>query len=118
MKNGLPIDSFYEMITINYQNKFKGNIIDGKRNGKCIINENGKEYNVVYENGLMKMKLNKNAELKEMKKRTFDGMRMMIIGCEHVGKTSFTSKLISSFSSLKNETKECILKQLSESKPF
>ena len=76
-----------EGIEKNEKKFFKGNFLNGKRlNG--ILQENGREYFVEYdENGIEKL---------EKRVRTFEGVRIMVIGNEDVGKTSFKTRLISS----------------------
>ena len=48
---------------------FRGRFKDGQRTGKSIVNENGKEFYIYYEDGF-----------EEKRERTFQGVRIMIIG--------------------------------------
>ena len=84
-KNGLKWNG--EGIEKNGIGFFNGNFFNGKRlNG--ILQENGKEYFVEYDDdGIEKL---------EKRVRTFEGVRIMVIGNEDVGKTSFKTRLISS----------------------
>ena len=87
------------MLRVKYQN--------GLKCGDAILTENGKEYFVEYgTNG---------KEIIEKRKRTFEGVRLMIVGCENVGKTSFKTRLMgvsknkenrSAYKEVQNEKKE------------
>ena len=51
---------------------FRGRFENGLRKGKAILNEKGKEFYVFYDhNGI---------EIEEKRERTFQGVRMMIVG--------------------------------------
>ena len=81
LKDGKPVDGegYLEMI----ENSFRGIFKDGKK-VKGILVEKGKEFIVYFENGI---------EIKQKRMRTFQGVRLMITGAEHVGKTSFNNAL-------------------------
>ena len=51
------------------QNQYKGRMKKGIRDGNSVVREEGKEYDVQYENGI-----------ERKRERTFQGVRMMIIG--------------------------------------
>jgi len=80
--------------------------MEKKRNG--VIEENGKEYFVEYDE--------KEMEIMEKRVRTFEGVRIMVIGNQDVGKTSFKTRLIGSSDEKKNE--ENHKKVLNEKKEY
>eukprot|EP01091_Cochliopodium_minus_P008760 TRINITY_DN2038_c0_g1_i1.p1 TRINITY_DN2038_c0_g1~~TRINITY_DN2038_c0_g1_i1.p1 ORF type:complete len:1330 (-),score=374.41 TRINITY_DN2038_c0_g1_i1:37-3537(-) len=88
--NGMPMDGRIIMESLDKNIHFKGYLKNQNRFGKGVLTEYGKEYYVQYdENG---------EELINERKRTFEGIRIMIVGCENVGKTSFKKRLIGSSS--------------------
>ena len=63
----------------------KATFQDGQKVGSGILTENGKEYFVEFQDGV---------EVLEKRKRTFEGVRLMIVGCQDVGKTTFKKRLM------------------------
>jgi hypothetical protein len=58
-----------KLVNEEKQISFVGRFVNGERSGKCIYKEKGKEFNIYYENGHQ-----------ISKERTFQGIRIMIIG--------------------------------------
>ena len=70
IENDVPMDGFVTMYCNEINEKYQGDITNGKRTGKGILYKKGKEYLVEYnENGIEKSQ-----------KKTSDGTRLMIIG--------------------------------------
>jgi hypothetical protein len=68
MSKGKPI-GIVSLVNKNSDISFRGRFIEGQRDGKCILKENGKEYYCYYSFGF-----------ETRRERIFQGVRIMIIG--------------------------------------
>lgn len=84
--NGLPVEGKHVLNNFLNDSKLKANFSNGKLSGSGLLFENKKEYFVEFDQN--------GNEIKEERKRTFEGVRLMIVGNENVGKTSFKIRLM------------------------
>ena len=90
LSEGKPLEEHYLLLTSlsSPKSSLKCKFLDGKRIGEAILTERGKEYFVEFDaRGFEKI---------DLRRRTFEGVRLMLIGCKDVGKTTFRRRLLGS----------------------
>ena len=95
LKMGKPVNGSVVMISDNKEKRLMKVRFENKRRvGVAVLMHNGKEYFTEFDkNGY---------EIPGKRDRTFEGIRLMIIGCENVGKTTFKKRLVGTSSKKDN----------------